>query len=264
MKNTDMPILKILDIIHITRENVKIKTNNKNCYVLSCRLQGESLFLYKNARYYVERGDILFIPFGASYIQECEKEELICFHLEAYCNLSDKLTVFKSKNNDQICKLFFKASEEWKNQSEGFSCRCMAYLYEILSTCNIMETKRDTDDDHINNIINYIENHLSESDLSVEKICKAVNLSRTYFNKVFKSFYNTTPIAYINTLRVKKAQFLLESGNYTNEEIAHLCGFNDVKYFYVIFKKITNKTTKEFKNDRVSSKMSCNIVDNLT
>ena len=31
------------------------------------------------------------------------------------------------------------------------------------------------------------------------------------------------------------------------EEIASLCGFRDVKYFYVIFKKLTGYTTKEYK-----------------
>ena len=94
----------------------------------------------------------------------------------------------------------------------------------------------------------YLSTHVFEQDFSVETLCENANISRTYFNKIFKETYNTTPIKYINDIRINKAKLLLKSGNYSNEEIAFLCGFNDVKYFYVIFKKLTNQTTLKCKN----------------
>ena len=56
------------------------------------------------------------------------------------------------------------------------------------------------------------------------------------------------PTEYVNRLRISTAEFLLKSEDYTNDEIATLCGFNDTKYFYVVFKKITGMTTKEYKS----------------
>ena len=44
----------------------------------------------------------------------------------------------------------------------------------------------------------------------------------------------------------RKAKILLKSGIYTREEIAKQCGFNDVKYFYTVFKNITGFTTGKY------------------
>lgn len=245
MKKSNIPVLKILDIIQIKRENIRQNTNNKKCYVLSCRINGESLFFYNNSCHTVKKGDILYIPYGSSYVQECRNEEIICFHLETYCSLVGKILIFSNANKEKICELFRTAFEEWKNKKSNYECRCMAILYEILSMCNIVHAE-DKNVDHINIIEDYIENHIFDTDLTVEKIYRAANLSRTYFNKIFKSAYGCTPIEYINRQRVKKAKFLLDIGIYTNEEISQLCGFNDVKYFYVVFKKLTGYTTGKY------------------
>ena len=39
---------------------------------------------------------------------------------------------------------------------------------------------------------------------------------------------------------------LLRSQLYTREEIASLCGFENIKHFYVVFKQITGCTTGEY------------------
>lgn len=248
MKKNNIPVVKILDIIQINRENIRLKTNNKNCYVISCRIKGESLFFYNNSYHAVRKGDILYIPYGASYTQECQNEEIICFHLEAYNPLAEKILIFKNNNPEEVCRLFKAAADEWKSQKPSYACRCMSILYEILSMCNITDTEDKKNIKHIDVITDYIENHIYDTDLTVEKLCRAANLSRTYFNRIFKSIYGCSPIEYINNQRIKKAKFLLDMGSYTNEEISCLCGFNDVKYFYVVFKKITGQTTKAYKN----------------
>ena len=70
-----------------------------------------------------------------------------------------------------------------------------------------------------------------------------------YFNKLFAQVYQCPPTVYANQKRIERAKQFLQSGGFSNEEIASLCGFNDVKYFYVVFKKITGMTTKEYRGD---------------
>ena len=74
---SDIPFLNVSEVIHIERENTKIKTTNKSCYVISCRISGESTFYYNGQELTVKRGDILFVPFGATYIQSTEYEEIV-------------------------------------------------------------------------------------------------------------------------------------------------------------------------------------------
>lgn len=251
MNSSNVPILNILDIIRLKRKNTRQKTQNKSCYVLSCRISGESLFFYNDTSVTVKTGDILYIPYGSSYSQECKSEEIICFHLEAYSSLADKILIFRNEskeNIDNICAAFKAASAEWNNKEYNYEYRCMAILYEILSAYNIRFTESKKHPAILKNAVNYLEGHISDLDFTIEKLCKETNISRVYFNKLFKNTYGITPIEYINNLRIKKAKFLLDSGNYTNGEIAQLCGFSDIKYFYVVFKKITGLTTKEYKS----------------
>ncbi|MBQ9131846.1 MAG: helix-turn-helix transcriptional regulator [Clostridia bacterium] len=97
--------------------------------------------------------------------------------------------------------------------------------------------------------ITYLDAHLFDADLSFERAHKRAHISRTYFNKLFYQAYGCTPTAYVNGQRIERAKRLLISGGFSNEEIASLCGFNDVKYFYVIFKKLTGVTTKGYKKE---------------
>ncbi len=121
----------------------------------------------------------------------------------------------------------------------------MAVLYEILSHIQLNEAdKKETPFDIA---MQYLETNIYSSDFCIETLCRRVNISRTYFNRLFKQSIGIAPTEYINKQRIKKATFLIESGDYTNEEIAFLCGFNDVKYFYVIFKKYTGTTTLAYK-----------------
>ena len=57
-------------------------------------------------------------------------------------------------------------------------------------------------------------------------------------------------VKYINQLKIEKSKFLLSCETYTHNEIASMCGFNDVKYFYTVFKQITNTTAKKYQKGR--------------
>ena len=245
-----IPQTTISDIIQLKRKHFSFKTQNKACYVLTCRIEGESLFFYNGEEHLVKKGDILYIPAGSSYSQACEKETLICFHLTISGQVSPNIEIFSSKDREKICELFVRAARLWKQKPSNYEFMCMSILYEILSNVQI---RADEPPPHTTAVLKpamaYLNTHLFDVDLSWEQVCKAAHISRTYFNKLFEQTYGCTPTVYTNTKRIERAKQFLISGSFSNEEIASLCGFNDVKYFYVVFKKITGMTTKEYKRD---------------
>lgn len=242
-------LFRILDVEMVNRTHVNMKTINKSCYVLSCRLSGESLFLQNGKIAMAERGDILYIPYGSTYHQKSNHEQVIYIHLEAYSPISNELQINKFNNPDHICSLFNKCYYAFKNKNTNYEYICMSILYEILSLINFnSESIISTQHPIFNFAMQYLDSHICENGFTINELCRKANISRTYFNKLFKEHFNTTPTNYINNVRIKKAKLLLRSGNYSNEEIAFLCGFNDVKYFYVIFKKLTGQTSSEYKN----------------
>ncbi|MBQ8764291.1 MAG: helix-turn-helix transcriptional regulator [Clostridia bacterium] len=245
-----VPVWSILDIISLNRHNCRLNTSNKSCYVLSCRIRGDSLFFVDGVQYTVQTGDILYIPYGASYRQWCVQEEVVCFHLEVYGELSDSIQVIRTENAKEICTLFQKAADLWRKKDANYEYRCLSLLYSILSLCGeeLMVTGKYPSH-AIRNAVDYLDAHIFDVDLTVANLCENVHISRSYFNRITKELYGCTPKTYINIQRIKKAKSLLCNGNYTNEEIARLCGFGDVKYFYVLFKKYTGMTTGEYRKE---------------
>lgn len=237
----------ILDIIKLKRENTALKTTNKACCTISCRTDGKSLFFYNNEEHTVYPGDLLYVPQGANYSQRCENEELICFHLYSDSKVGKKMQILRTADPENICSLFEAAWNEWHLKSRGFEYRCKSILYLILSVFDI-DFSDDTPlkYDRLSAALDYLAGNMFDISFSIEKLCKDTYISRAYFNKSFKELYNCTPMQYVSLRRIERAKILLASGSYTTGEIAALCGYTDIKYFYTVFKKITGFTTGSY------------------
>jgi AraC-like DNA-binding protein len=250
-----IPQISIIDIIQLNRERFSCKTENKSCYVLACRIEGKSSFFYNGEERLVKRGDVLYIPAGSSYFQTSEKETVVCFHLNILGQVSPNMETFSVKDKERMCELFVRAEQLWRQRPSNYEFMCMSILYEIVSNIRICtKSQLHRSAAFLKPAMKYLNANLFDAELSLEETCRAAHISRTYFNKLFGQVYGQTPTVYINRQRIERAKQLLLSGSCYNEEIAHLCGFKDVKYFYVIFKKMTGKTTKEYKRDFENSK----------
>lgn len=246
MKISGLLNIDILEMSHLKRHKKNITTQNKSCFVLSCRLFGKSLFFYNGKTYTVARGDILYIPENSSYTQCCESEELICFHLEIDGEAPKELRICKTKNPDEMCFLFQSAYNYWMKNNTNYRYLCLSELYKIIGASGIFPAKKNNVSSRLRPALTYINSHIYNFNLSLDEACKKSAISRVYFNKLFKQQFNMSPIAYINKQRIKKAKILLKSGIYTREEIAFQCGFNDVKYFYTVFKSTAGMTTGKY------------------
>lgn len=242
---SDFLNLNILDIAFLRRNSIKqLSTKNKPCYVLSFRISGSSIFHTSQESFRVNSGDIVFIPKGKSYSQETDGEEIIFVHLEILGNTEKDIQCITPKNPENICGLFKKMYSLWEQKEKNYKYKCTSLLYEIIAETSVVISKSNKD--LLYPAIMYINEHFSHANFSLDKACEIIHISRVYFNRVFKKKMGTTPSAYINKLKIEKAKFLLLSGGYTHEEISMLCGFNNKKYFYSIFKKITGTTAGKF------------------
>lgn len=82
----------------------------------------------------------------------------------------------------------------------------------------------------------YMEIHYAEG-ITVETVSEHVGVERTYFTKQFRKTFGTTPILFIQELRMKEARQLLEQTSYTMAEIAESVGYSDLFSFSKAFKK---------------------------
>lgn len=247
----DFVNVNIIEIGVIKREKLTLFTQNKNCHVLSCRTNGSAIFETENKKFSVKCGDIFYIPEGISYSQKTDGEEVIYMHLEIFGKINSEFQQITSENPDYICETFKKIAKLWNDKGKNYKFYCASLLYSLIAETCIILPKEEKNT--LSKAYDYINTQFSDTDFSISKACSLCNVSRAYFNRVFKKQNEITPVEYVNRLKTEKAKFLLLNGNYTHEEIAFLCGFNDVKYFYVVFKKITGQTTREYKNKEQST-----------
>lgn len=77
---------------------------------------------------------------------------------------------------------------------------------------------------------------LSDSDFSIDQLCREMAMSRTLFYVKLKSCTGKSPQDFIRIIRLERAATMLRSGHNVTDA-ATLTGFDNPKYFSTVFKK---------------------------
>lgn len=68
------------------------------------------------------------------------------------------------------------------------------------------------------------------------RLLELANYSQAHVNRAFRQYLYTTPTHYINDLRLRHAYKLLATTGQSILSISNACGFNNIGYFYTVFK----------------------------
>lgn len=94
--------------------------------------------------------------------------------------------------------------------------------------------------------VKIIREQLSNGDFKVETLSEDLGISKIKCYRVFKEVLGTSPSDLIISLKLEKAQKLLNQNKMNISEVSFACGFNDPKYFSKLFKKHFGKSPKHF------------------
>lgn len=72
--------------------------------------------------------------------------------------------------------------------------------------------------------------------------------SQEHLTRMMKKFYNKAPSAYLNSIKLDEATFLLKTTDNSILEILLECGFNNVSYFNNIFKEEYGMTPTRYRS----------------
>lgn len=105
----------------------------------------------------------------------------------------------------------------------------------------------DKDAAFIEKIHSVMEQHLGNSEFSIDDFAREVHMGRTIFYKKIKGITSYSPNEYLRIIRLKKATGLLEGTSLNVSEIAYEVGFNDPDYFSKCFKEQFGVTPRQFR-----------------
>ncbi len=83
----------------------------------------------------------------------------------------------------------------------------------------------------------YLREHYMDDALTIEKLCKHLHVSASYFSALFKKETHKTFVQYLTEIRMERATQLLASSDLTTAQIAAAVGIGDPSYFSYTFRK---------------------------
>ena len=98
----------------------------------------------------------------------------------------------------------------------------------------------------------YIDQHLSDMHMNLDKVSRHIGLSSVYFCKLFHKEAGISFNDYLNTARVEKAKELLLQTPLKVYEVGEAVGYSNVQYFNYVFKRFSGFTPLEYKNSGIS------------
>ena len=102
-------------------------------------------------------------------------------------------------------------------------------------------------DDTIEKIRIYIDRNYQKN-LTQEFISCLFYLNRSYLSHLFKEKTGQKFVDYLNSIRISKAKELLRSSDRKMYQISKAVGYDNVKYFFRIFKKFEGVTPEQYRN----------------
>ena len=95
-----------------------------------------------------------------------------------------------------------------------------------------------------------------ENPWNISEIAESLYLSKSYLQKIYKSYFNKSIIEEMIQFRIEKAKELLVQTNMTVTEISRECGYSSYNYFVRQFKLAEGMSPSEFRESEKTNKSS--------
>ncbi len=102
------------------------------------------------------------------------------------------------------------------------------------------------EDEEIRKAQTYIEEHY-HLQITIEEIAERSNMSKRNFIRRFKHATSSTPMEYLQRVKIESAKKALEKSAQNISDLMTNVGYNDVKTFRKVFKRITGLTPQDYR-----------------
>ncbi|CDZ25125.1 two component system response regulator [[Clostridium] cellulosi] len=201
-----------------------------------------------------------------------ETEECVAAFEHIFCRLieQDRGNIDKLKLNLlELVAAIWRISKDYNlNSDNAVFADCLSE-YMSINNINLIRTWmidniRRTSDEMarakknnfsciVKRAIEYLTQNYNKA-ITLEYMSRELNISPTYFSKIFKEETGYTFIDYLTKLRIEQAKKLIANSNYGNKEICDFVGYSDPNYFSRVFKKIVGVTPTEYRSYSMNNK----------
>jgi AraC-like DNA-binding protein len=140
----------------------------------------------------------------------------------------------------------FEQSYSRKGGSYGLKDVALTMLLDCIQMFCTYRTREivKTDNPLANKIVSFISSNV-QLNVGIDEICNHVNVSQRTLFLLFKKYFKTSPIQYINTEKISTSIGYLKMG-FDIKTIAELMGFTELSSFSRLFKKMTGLSPRSY------------------
>ncbi len=236
--------------------------------LLQCQSNG-GYILIRDKLYPLMQGAIYIIPQSEVHsINPSDEEQLICSKFfvskknmfpyiseaglkpiwdQLFSSRKHFYRVFDYETTLEIDQLFQKIFNAEKHPAFFTNSLLTAHVTELLILLYTREYQSSYNyPKHISEIMQYINKHLKE-EISIDSLCCAVHLSKSYACSSFKNYTNMTITQYLIQCRLTQAKKHLLETESSISEIAMQTGFSSFSFFCQTFRKYESCTPLQFR-----------------
>ncbi len=211
---------------------------------LAFRRTGSGELQCNGKSYWLNAGDILYMPQCLSYCRQYDTTEILLFHFVTEENDLEP-EIYRLKNPDEVSRQFQKAFALWEEKQPGYIAKCFSIFYKIMGLLGENEAQVALPS-HFLLAVSLINEGYCNHQLRISRICREAAISETVFRQLFRQHYGKSPVDYVTELRLEYARSLI-AGGMSVEGAALESGFTDAKYFARLVKRYLGCTPRQLK-----------------
>ena len=237
---SDLIIKKIESVSTMyTEKSTGIRRKNRPLWALVIKYEGETRYTSNGTEYVSNINNIAILPKGSNYDWYCiESGHFSIIEFEYEKTYSDIFS-FSVKNGEVYLKTIKKMEINRTLKKTAYMLDELRDLYGLISS--LLKTAEQkyipsAKEQKILPAIEYIAQNYNKS-ICNKELAKVTGLSDVYFRKLFKETMGVSPIRYVQSVKIKKAEEMLKSDFSSITDIAYSLGYNNVYEFSRDFKK---------------------------
>ncbi len=153
--------------------------------------------------------------------------------------------------DEEMVGLYRKILEVSNNERPGYQQLLSGILIHLLAYLFYRENDKNWKDKDVLTKIDKARVIIREkinTTISPEELAASLNMSYTWFRRVFRQYTGLAPAQYITQLKIQKAKELLSVTAMPVKEIALELGYESIDYFSTQFRKQTEQTPTQYRS----------------
>ena len=232
-----------MEIVFVSKAARMYKTYPDHCHKtweIIYSTEGTGTAVIEGVEYPFKAGTIFCIP-PESMHRKCAENGYRddCIFLKGFVPVTTGVTVCEDDAEGSFYTLFRLLHATYTKKGSGYaevSAALGLAMVEYLKSWCGDEVKRNSVVEEFQKIL---IDHLSDSDFKLSSEMEKTGYSINHFRKIFKECTGTTPLNYLEKVRIEhaKQQIRIQQNVLTLKEIAEISGFSDPYYFSRVFHK---------------------------